>query len=174
MAVKELGLDKILVVDDEESVRWVLTKGLEKKGCQVKAVESGEDALEEMEKIKYPLVFLDIGLPGMSGFDVLEKIKGMDRDSFVVIITAQATMKNAIEAIKRGAHDYLVKPFDLEQIYIIIDKILEIKNLTNSVASTSDKRVRTLLENKLSGILDEKEKLKNIKDRTQIQLKCRQ
>ena len=129
MTESDKGLEKILVVDDEESIRWVFQKGLEKKGYQVKTVETGEDAIVEFQKSPYPLVFMDIRLPGMSGLDALERIKEIDRNAFVIVITAQATMKNAIEAMKRGAYDYLIKPFDLDQIYLIINKVLEIKKL---------------------------------------------
>ena len=127
MSLPKIELDKILVVDDEESIRWVFKKGLEKKGYHVKTVESAEDALQEFQKTPYPLVFVDIRLPGMNGLEALERIKKIDKNTFIIVITAQATMKNAIEAMKKGAYDYIVKPFDLDQIDIAIHKVLETK-----------------------------------------------
>lgn len=134
MSLPKIELDKILVVDDEESIRWVFKKGLEKKGYHVKTVESAEDALQEFQKTPYPLVFVDIRLPGMNGLEALERIKKIDKNTFIIVITAQATMKNAIEAMKKGAYDYIVKPFDLDQIDIAIHKVLETKRLMKEVA----------------------------------------
>lgn len=115
---------KILVVDDDESIRWVLDKGLKRKGYKVNLAKNGSEAIKKIElHDNYQLVFLDIFMPDISGLEVLRKIKPMRPELFVVIITAQATMKNTIEAMQQGAFDYLSKPFDMEEIYLLVDKV---------------------------------------------------
>jgi two-component system nitrogen regulation response regulator GlnG len=115
---------EILIVDDEESIRLVLKHGLEKRGYRVRTASDGESALEEALRRPYALVFMDIKMPGMSGLEVLEKLKEKRPQAMVVIITAQGSMANAISAMKKGAYDYIVKPFDLEQIYLMVERCL--------------------------------------------------
>jgi len=115
----------ILVVDDEESIRWVLGKCLEKAGY---AVEYGEDGSEGIDKAlsgSFSSIILDITMPDMTGFDVLNEIRSSGIDSPVIIITAQNTVKNAIEAMKQGAYDYIAKPFDLDEVKITVERAIE-------------------------------------------------
>ena len=115
---------KVLIVDDDESIRWVLDKGLKKNGYHVDLAENGQEAIKALKREdNYFIVFLDIFMPDMNGLDVLKKIKQDHPDLFVVIMTAQATMKNTIEAMQNGAYDYITKPFDLEEIYMLIEKV---------------------------------------------------
>lgn len=115
---------KVLVVDDDESIRWVLEKGLKKKGCQVDLAENGVEAIKKVKRQDdYFMVFLDIFMPDMNGLDVLTKIKQVQPGLFIVIMTAQGTMKNTIEAMQKGAYDYITKPFDLEEIYMLLEKV---------------------------------------------------
>ena len=123
----------ILVIDDEESIRWVFKKGLEKKGYCVHAAENGKNAISLLTNNKYLMVFLDIFLPDESGLQTIEKIKKQDKDIIVVIMTAQGTMKNAIEAMQKGAYDYITKPFDMEEIYLLVEKVEDLKNLERRV-----------------------------------------
>ncbi|HJP17253.1 MAG TPA: sigma-54 dependent transcriptional regulator [Nitrospinota bacterium] len=116
--------NKILIVDDDESIRWVLDKGLKKKGYQVDLAKNGREGINKIEKQNdYFIVFLDIFMPDMNGLDVLQKIKKVQPGLFVIIMTAQGTMKNTIEAMQKGAYDYITKPFDLEEIYIFLEKV---------------------------------------------------
>lgn len=131
-------MKNILVVDDEESLRWVLKKGLEKKGYNVHTAENGRTALSFLSKNEYLLIFLDIFLPDINGLKLLEDIKKEREDIVVVIMTAQGTMKSTIEAMQKGAYDYITKPFDMEEIYLLIDRIENLKRL--------EKRVCTLEE----------------------------
>ncbi len=125
---------KILVVDDEESIRWIFKKGLEKKGFHVHTVENGEGALKKVRNNSYLVTFLDIYMPGgMSGLEVLTGIKEIDKEAAVVMITAQSTMNNTIEAIQKGAYDYITKPFDINEIYMVVDKILKARQLEKKV-----------------------------------------
>jgi len=115
---------KILIVDDEESIRWVFTQALEDKPFTVHTASSAEEALELAKKHHYLLVFTDIFMSGMSGMDLLDKIKLQQPNTQVVIMTAQDTMNNTILAMRKGAYDYISKPFDFNQIYALIDKAL--------------------------------------------------
>ena len=121
---KMIDNNKILIVDDDESIRWVLDKGLKKKGYQVDLAKNGREGINKIEKQNdYFIIFLDIFMPDMNGLDVLQKIKKVQPGLFVIIMTAQGTMKNTIEAMQKGAYDYITKPFDLEEIYIFLEKV---------------------------------------------------
>ena len=120
---------KILIVDDDESIRWVLDKGLKKKGYRVDLAKNGQEAIKKIERQDdYFIVFLDIFMPDMNGLDVLQKIKKIQPNLFIIIMTAQATMKNTIEAMQKGAYDYITKPFDLEEIYMLLEKVSKENN----------------------------------------------
>jgi two-component system nitrogen regulation response regulator GlnG len=113
---------KILIVDDEESIRRIFTKALERKNYLVHTASNAEDALLKINKHEYLLVFSDIFMGEMSGLDLLKKTKGIIPKIKLVIMTAQDTMNNTIEAMKIGAYDYISKPFDFETIYALVDR----------------------------------------------------
>lgn len=114
---------KILVVDDELIVRESLGGWLERDGHTVDKAASGEESLEKFEKTRYDIILLDIKMEGMSGLDVLKKVKEIDPDVSVVMITAYGSIPSAIEAMKSGAYEYLLKPFDPDELMVLIEKI---------------------------------------------------
>ncbi|MCH6581292.1 MAG: sigma-54-dependent Fis family transcriptional regulator [Nitrospinae bacterium] len=114
----------ILIVDDEESIRWVFAQALEEKPFTVHTAASAEEALEKIKEHSYLLVFTDIFMPGMSGMELLDQIKDQQPQSHVVVMTAQDTMNNTILAMRKGAYDYISKPFDFGEIYGLIDKVV--------------------------------------------------
>ncbi|MBA4368309.1 MAG: Fis family transcriptional regulator [Desulfobacterium sp.] len=116
---------KILIVDDELIMRESLAGWLERDGHIVEKAESGEEALEKIKKTRFDILLLDIKMGGISGLEVLKTIKENDSDIEVVMITAYGSIPTAIEAIKNGAFDYLLKPFDPIELGIIIDKIIK-------------------------------------------------
>ncbi|MBI5190400.1 MAG: sigma-54-dependent Fis family transcriptional regulator [Nitrospirae bacterium] len=116
---------KILVVDDEHLIRWTLEQHLGKEGYEVHTAESGEKALAMVSEISPHLMLLDNQLPGMSGIEVLGKVKEMDKDVIVIMITAHGLLETAVKAMKLGAYDYLSKPFNLDEITISIKKALD-------------------------------------------------
>ena len=128
-----MGLHRILVADDEESMRWVLSKALRKKGYSVDLAADGGQALRQVREQSYDLVIVDIKMPGMSGLEFLDKARELRPDLLVVVMTAEASMKNAVEAMKRGAYDYITKPFDLEVIDAIIEKVSRARDVSNQV-----------------------------------------
>jgi len=114
---------KILVVDDELIVRESLGGWLERDGHTVDKAASGEEALEKCEKVRYDILLLDIKMEGMSGLEVLKRVRENDPDVSVVMITAYGSIPSAIEAMKSGAYEYLLKPFDPDELMVLIEKI---------------------------------------------------
>jgi two-component system nitrogen regulation response regulator GlnG len=130
-----MPLNRILVADDEESMRWVLSKALKRKGFDVDLAHDGRQALELIKDNCYDLAILDIKMPGISGLDLLDKVQESKKDLLVVIMTAEASMRNAVEAMKRGAYDYITKPFDLDVIDAIIEKVTRAKEIAGEVTT---------------------------------------
>jgi DNA-binding NtrC family response regulator len=120
---------KILIVDDEQIVRESLTNWLKEESYQVEAAENGTQALEKIRLAPFQVVLLDLKMPGMDGLQVLTEVKKEFPDIEVIIMTAYGSVNTAVEAIKSGAYDYIVKPFDPEEVALLIKKILEHKNL---------------------------------------------
>jgi len=113
---------KILVVDDEENIRRVFKKALERKNYIVHTAQNSEEAILKIKSQKYFLVFSDIFMDGMSGLDLLKEVKEVAPQVKVVIMTAQDTMNNTIEAMRMGAYDYISKPFDFDAIYTLVNR----------------------------------------------------
>lgn len=124
---------KILIAEDELSLRTILKKLLQKKGFSVDTAGDGQVALKKLRETDYALAILDIKMPSKSGLEVLAEIKKEKPASYVIIMTAQDTMKNAIDAMKKGAYDYITKPFELEELEIIVDKALQARQLAEEV-----------------------------------------
>ena len=119
----------ILVVDDEESMRDACSKILKKDGFLADTAKDGSAGLEKIEKNKPDLVLVDLKMPGISGMEVLEKIKEIDPNIISVVITGYSTVESAVEAMKKGAYDFLPKPFSPEELRIIIRRGLERRKL---------------------------------------------
>jgi two-component system nitrogen regulation response regulator GlnG len=124
---------RVLVADDEPSIRFVLQETLEALGHQVVAVEDGDQALRELSEGDFDLAFLDIRMPGLTGIEVLQQTRASGADVAIVIITAQNLLENAVEAMKSGALDYLVKPFALAEVQALAEKALTARALKNEV-----------------------------------------
>ena len=129
-----MALHRILVADDEESMRWVLSKALRKKGYTVDLAADGNEALRQVREQSYDLAIVDIKMPGMTGLDFLDKAREVRPDLLTVVMTAEASMKNAVEAMKRGAYDYITKPFDLEVVDAIIEKVSRARDVSSQVS----------------------------------------
>ncbi|MGD8780241.1 MAG: sigma-54 dependent transcriptional regulator [Ignavibacteria bacterium] len=120
---------KILIVDDEKIVRESLMHWFQEDGYKVDTAVSGEAALKIFEKGKYDLVLTDMKMPGIGGLEVLQKIKDVDEDCDVVLITAYASVPTAIKALKEGAYDYVTKPIDPDELAHLVNKALDKKDL---------------------------------------------
>lgn len=119
-----------LIVDDDKSIRDFLKLFLKKKGFQnVETVESGQEALAIVEKEDINLVLLDVRMPGMDGIEVLRAIKKIRKDIPVVMVTAYPDEEKAKEAMKEGAYDYIIKPFDLFYLEVtLLTKIIQLSS----------------------------------------------
>src|SRR5262245_40609512 len=127
------GGGMILVADDEESIRWVLERALTQAGHRVLTAPNGAVALETLRTHDVDVALADIRMPDLSGLDLLARVHDEGIDTLLIIMTAQNTMGNAIEATKRGAYDYLTKPFDLEQVGLLVGRALALRRLTRDL-----------------------------------------
>ncbi len=124
---------KILVVDDEPSITRLLSRILSKEGYQVETAFNGMEALELFNKFRPDLVISDLKMPGMTGLELLRNVKKANPETDFIILTAFGTIENAVEAMKEGAADYLIKPLkEPEELRIIVAKIAERKRLLAS------------------------------------------
>jgi len=126
---------RILVADDEDGVRWVLEKGLREAGYDVSAVKDGSAALRHAEAEPYDLIFVDVRMPGLDGLSVLAQLRSSRPEVLVIVMTAHGTMETAIQAMQRGAYDYLAKPFDVDEVLLLAERALTARRLTQEVAS---------------------------------------
>jgi len=116
---------KILVIDDQKSIRNTLKDILENEGHEVDTAEDGVDGLAKFSDNKYDLVLSDIKMPNMDGMEVLEKIKAAESDTAVIMISGHGNIDTAVDAIKKGAYDFIVKPPDLNRLLITIRNAVE-------------------------------------------------
>jgi NtrC-family two-component system response regulator AlgB len=123
----------VLVIDDEKNIRATLSLCLEQAGCQVTAVSSAESALSALTQQAYDLAFLDVRLGDTSGLDLIARLLADCPNLLIVAITAYATIDSAVEAIKRGASDYLPKPFTPAQIRHVVDQCIKQRDLKRRV-----------------------------------------
>ncbi len=119
----------ILFVDDDQQILNVVTTYLSRNGYSVDAVSNGLLALEKIKQKEYAAIFTDLIMPEISGLDLLKSVKEASPSTEVIIVTGYGTIESAIEALKRGSYDYLQKPINFERLKILIDRIIEKKNL---------------------------------------------
>src|SRR3989338_624364 len=121
---------KILIAEDEESLRWVLKKALEDEGYWVQTAATGEAAREYLGGIRFDVALMDIKLPDIDGLTLLKEIKEAGIETAIIVMTAQNTMRNAIGAMKNGAFDYITKPFDLDEVMVLVKRAIDSRKLT--------------------------------------------
>ena len=125
--------NRILVVDDDESLRWVTQVQLEQTGYAVSAAANGPQALDVIQQAGTDLVITDLMMPGMSGLDLLKKIRSEYPSLLVIVVTAFGTVETAVEAMKGGAYDYITKPVNMDELRLIVSRALEHVNLREEV-----------------------------------------
>ena len=128
-------MGKILIVDDNKDMQFLLSNILREEGYEIFSAGNGNRAIEIVKRNEPDLVLLDIRLPGMDGLQILEKVRKIDKDIIVIMITAFGDVKSAVQAMKLGAHDYVTKPFDNEELTLIISKALNTRYLSKEVES---------------------------------------
>lgn len=124
---------KILVVDDEKIVRDSLCEWLRADGYEVDSVDGGEHAINKVSKVNYDVIFVDLKMPDIDGITTMTEIKNIKQNVVFVILTTYATLDTAIYAMKKGAYDYLIKPFNRNEISILVSRINEYRNLLKEI-----------------------------------------
>jgi two-component system nitrogen regulation response regulator GlnG len=127
-------ISTILIADDEESIRFVLEQALTADGHRVRCVSDGHAALDQLHVGEVDLALVDIKMPGVDGLELLSRIRNGATTTPIIIMTAQNTMANAIEAMKRGAYDYVTKPFDLDEVRALIQRALEMRRMSTDLS----------------------------------------
>ena len=122
---------KILLVEDERSMRLGLLHALKAEGYKVKAATNGTEGISLAEAGAFDLVVTDLRLPDISGIDMLKAVKDISQDTGVIIITAFAEVRTAVEAMREGAYDYISKPFDPDELFLVISRFIKHKELEN-------------------------------------------
>ena len=122
-------MEKIIIVDDDEFMREGLEETLEDGNYIISSFENAESAVEALSDGTASMLITDMRMPGMSGMELLERVKKVDPKLPVVMMTAFATIETAVEAMKKGAYDYIMKPFDATQIDVVVQKALEHRRL---------------------------------------------
>lgn len=131
--MKKIG--RIMVVDDEENIREVLLNYLETLGYEVLTASDGADALTKFEVGAFDLIISDLLMPNIDGLELLRKVREKDRDVVFLMITGYPSIETAVEAIKKGAYDYITKPFHMEDVKIRIERSFEKKNLRDRLST---------------------------------------
>ncbi len=129
---------KMLIVDDENIVRESLRHWFEEEGYSVETAYSAEDAMRRFDKGKYAVCLLDMKMPGMTGLELLQKMKEADPCLIVILITAYASVATAIKALKDGAYDYITKPVDPDELNHLVKKALEQKAMKREIAQLKE------------------------------------
>jgi len=158
-------METVLIVDDDSDAQFLLSNILRHAGYRVAVASDGAEAITQFKMNAPDMVLLDIRLPGMDGMKVLEKMKGIDREAAVIMLTAYGDIRDAVRAMKLGAFDYITKPFDDEELTLIIKRAFEKRDLSREV-----KRLRKKLgEQALSEeVLGESPEMKEVIEQVRI------
>ncbi len=137
---------RVLVVDDEQDIRDGSERILTRLGCRVQKASRGDEALAILKKTSVSIVLLDLKMPGMDGMEVLKHLQEMASAPLVIVITGYATVDTAIEAMKRGAYDFIAKPFEPDQLRIVVGRAREKLRLTQEAERLAQARQRMLFD----------------------------
>lgn len=156
----------VLVVDDEQDIRDASERILSRVGYRIQKASRGDDALDILNKNSIDIVLLDLKMPGMDGMEVLTRLRERDKDIQIIVITGYATVETAIEAMKQGAYDFIPKPFEPDQLRIVVNRAWEKihfvqetqrleqeRNRTLADLDTEKSRIRTIIESFPSGVV---------------------
>ncbi|MGB3093770.1 MAG: response regulator, partial [Candidatus Zixiibacteriota bacterium] len=135
----------ILIVDDELSVRDSLTKWFIEDGYKADAAADANEALKKLKPGVWDIIFLDIKLPGMDGMELQQRIKSIDPNATIIMITAYATVDTAVKSLKEGAHDYVTKPVDPDYISHLVANVVKQRRLLSENIQLKE-RIQELYE----------------------------
>ena len=142
-------MKKILIVDDDADLRITLSEILKEAGYYVDNASSGSEAIEKAATEAFDIVLLDVMMPEMNGIDVLKELRKIRPKTRVIMITAFATVKSAVDAIKRGASDYISKPFNIDELLAIIGQVLEEARFEEGIKKSDVEHALSALSNPL-------------------------
>jgi len=158
-------MKKILIVDDDKELRDHLAEVLKEGGYRTKSAASAEEAYEKLSSEEFDIVLLDYMMPKQSGIDALYEIKRLMPKTKVIMITAFASVENAIDAIKKGASDYISKPFKIDNLLLTIRRVLEEAKFEEGIKKLDIDRTLSTLANPIRRNI-----LKLLRDREDIHL----
>lgn len=153
---------RVLVADDDEGMRYSVRRGLSRSGFAADAVDNGTAAVEAFGRRPYPVVVLDLMMPGLDGIQTLERIRNLAPDTVVVLMTAHGSVQTAVEAMKLGAADYITKPFELDELLLILDRALE-----HEATRRENRELRQLIETRheVAGMVGQSPAMQRVFDR---------
>lgn len=137
---------RILVVDDERDIREGSERILSRIGFQLSTAARGDEALGIFDQVRPAIVLLDLKMPGLDGMEVLKRLREMDPGILVIVITGYATVETAIEAMKQGAYDFIPKPFEPDQLRIVVNRAADKIRLTRETKKLEQEKARTLFD----------------------------
>ena len=156
----------VLIVDDEQDIREGSQRILSRMGFEISLAARGDEGLEKLKETQAAIMLLDLKMPGMDGMDVLARVGELNPDVLVIVITGYATVETAIQAMKQGAYDFIPKPFEPDQLRIIVNRAAEkirLKNKARQLAqeqrrtlsdlTTEQSRIRTVIESLPNGVV---------------------
>jgi putative nucleotidyltransferase with HDIG domain len=163
--VANLARERILIVDDEEAIREVVATLLEARGYRCEVCTDGRTALERFRAERPDLVLSDIVMPEMDGLKLLEHLRAADPDVPVVMVTALHDISTALDAVRRGAYDYILKPFERDQLYLSVSRALERRRLLEE-NKNYQRNLERLVEERTSQLSEALNELENSYDYT--------
>ncbi len=137
---------RVLVIDDEQDLRDGCERILKRMNCQVSKAPKGEDGVELFKKERHSVVLSDLKMPGIDGIEVLRQLREIDPEVLVIILTGYATIETAIEAMKQGAYDFVAKPFEPDQLRIVVGRALEKLAFRKQAEALEIERLKTLAD----------------------------
>ncbi len=149
-------MPNILVVDDKDSMRNMLAETLAEEGHRVDAVDDGQKALDLVRNKSYDLVLTDLKMPNVDGLEVLSAVKEIDSETSVIVMTAFGTIEDAVAAMKKGAFDFITKPFDTEHLCVLVNRALENRRM---VAENSLLREQLMADQGIANIIGKNDKM---------------
>ncbi len=149
----------ILIIDDEQTQREVLTGYLKKKGYHILSADSGEEGIKLVKQNAVDIVLSDFKMPDKTGLEVLEEVKKINPEISFVIITAYSTVETAVKAMRMGAYDYISKPVDLDELDLLIEKIIENRSLKSEI-----RNLKSLLQekHKITSIISQSPRMQEV------------
>jgi PAS domain S-box-containing protein len=143
---------RVLVVDDEVRIQKACQRLLTEEGCDVEVADNGIQGLKMIEKTHFDIILLDLMMPGISGLEVLTDVKSRHPDTVVIVVTGYATLEHSIETMKKGAFDFLSKPFSPDELRAVISKAIEFLRTLQDIA-TEKSRMRVMINTLSDGVL---------------------